>query len=199
MRTDIKRRSNAMYDAWQRFSERRIALALLLVWAMAEATVWPILAEFVLVPLVLVRRTRPWTLAGACIAGMAVGGIVTVLVARSSPDFALELLRELPLVTGDHLESAARQLADHGVAGFLIQPWSGIPFKAWAVMAGQQGLAPWLVIPTFVAARATRMVLTAGIAHLLGRALGRRLRDWFAVVVALYLVLFATGFVAVVL
>jgi len=72
-------------------------------------------------------------------------------------------------------------------------------FKAWAVMAGQQGLAPWLVIPTFVAARATRMVLTAGIAHLLGRALGRRLRDWFAVVVALYLVLFAIGFVAVVL
>lgn len=189
-----------MHDALQRFSERRIALALLLAWAMAEATVWPILAEFLLVPLALVRRPRPWALAGACIAGMAIGGVVTVFVAHDSPDFALGLLRDLPLlITDAHLEGSARQLADHGVAGFLIQPWSGIPFKAWAVMAGQQGLAPWLVIPTFVAARTTRMLMTAAIAHLLGRALRRRLRDWFAVVALLYLVLFATGFAAVVL
>lgn len=150
-------------------------------------------------PLALVRRIRPWTLAGVCIAGMALGGIVTVLVARASPGFALELLRGLPLITDAHLEGASRQLADHGVAGFLIQPVSGIPFKAWAVMAGQRGLSPYMVIPTFVAARATRMLMIAWVAHVLGRALRHRVRDWFAVIGLLYVVLCATGFAAVIL
>jgi len=197
--TDVTRLSHAMYDAWQRFSERSIALVLLLAWAMAEATVWPILADALLAPLALVRRTRPWALAGACIAGMAIGGIVTVLVASAAPGFALDLLRDLPLITDAHLAGADRRLADHGVAGFLVQPVSGIPFKAWAVMAGQQDLSPWLVIPAFVAARAMRMLVIAGTAHLLGRALRRLLRDWFAVVALLYVALFAIGFAAVVL
>lgn len=187
MQAAVKRFSHSGYDAWQGFSERRVAVILVFVWALAEATVWPFAADFLLAALLLVRRPRFWVLAAACIAGMATGGVVTVLVAHAWPGFALELLRDLPLMTGALIDGAADMIADHGVAGFLIQPWGGIPFKAWAVQSGQLGLSPWLVIPAFIAARATRMLMTAVIAHLLGRALRRGLRDWFALIAPLYL------------
>jgi len=200
MRADIRRASHALYDAIERFSATRGALALLFVWAVAEATVWPLLADFALAPLALVcAGRRTWALAAAAIAGMAVGGIVSVLVSSAWPGFALDLLRDLPLLTEAHIAGARDELADRGVAGFLVQPWSGIPFKAWAVMAGQQGLAPLLVIGTFIAARATRMLITAAVARLLGRAGGGWLRDWFAVVAVLYLAVFVAGFAAIVL
>ena len=188
-----------MYDGWQGFSDSRPAVVLIFAWALAEATIFPILADFLLAALLLVSRTRRWALAGACVAGMAIGGIVSVLVARAAPGFALDVLRDLPLITESHIARADRELAEHGIAGFFLQPVSGIPFKAWAVMAGRQELAPWLVIPTFVAARTTRMLLIAGGAQLFGRQLRRRLRDWFALVAAAYVVLFAAGFAAIVL
>jgi membrane protein YqaA with SNARE-associated domain len=191
--------SHRAYDGWQRFSESRAAAVLIFVWALGEATVSPILADFLLAALMAVSRARRLLLVGACLAGMAVGGIVTVVVARTSPGFALDLLRDLPLVTESHIQRSGEQLAEHGVAGFFLQPVSGIPFKAWAVMAGQQGLAVWLVIPAFIVARAIRMVAIAALAQSIGGALQRGLRDWFAVVAVAYVVLFAAGFVAVVL
>jgi len=195
----VRRASHATYDSWRRFSNSRAAVALIFVWAFGEATVFPILADFLLAAMLVMGGARRWVLAGACIAGMAIGGIVTVLVARAAPGFALELLRDLPLITESHISRAGEQLADHGVAGFLVQPVSGIPFKAWAVMAGEQRLSPWLVILVFIAARAARMLAIAVLAQLLGRALGRRLRDWFAPLALAYVVLFCAGFAAVVL
>lgn len=194
----VTRTSHAMYDGWRAFGDSRAAVVLIFVWALGEATVFPVLADFLLAALLLVGRRR-WVLAGACIAGMALGGIVSVLVARASPGFALDLLRDLPLVTESHIVRADRELADHGAAGFFLQPVSGIPFKAWAVLAGRQELSPWLVIPVFIVARSARMLLIAGVAAILGRVLERELRDWFAVVAVAYVVLFTAGFALVVL
>ena len=191
--------SHALHDRWQRFVEGRAALAVLFAWALAEATLWPIVPDSLLAPMALVRRAGRWRLIAACVTGMALGGVVTVLVAHSAPGFALDLLRDLPLVTESQIEGARDRLDDHGAAGFLIQPVSGIPFKAWAVMAGVKGIGPALVIPVFIAARGARMFATGVVAGTIGHLLRRRLREWFAVVVAIYVVGFAIGFYGVVL
>src|SRR5687767_302447 len=153
----VARPSHALYDGWARFAESRAAAPVLFAWAVAEATVWPILPDALLAPLILARRTRRLWLVAACIAGMTLGGIVTVLVAHWAPSFALDLLRDLPLVTEEQVRGAADGVRDHGAAGFLIQPVSGIPFKAWAVAAGVQDLSPLPVIAAFVVARGVRM------------------------------------------
>ena len=188
-----------MYDGWRSFAASRTAAILVFVWAVGEATVFPILADSLLAALLIVLPARRWILLGACIAGMAAGGIVTVLVARAAPGFAIDVLRDLPLVTQSHIERAGRMLAEDGVAGFAVQPVSGIPFKVWAVVAGQQALAPWFVIPAFIAARSARMMLIAVAAGVLGRLLACWLRDWFVVFAVAYVLLFAAGFAVVVL
>lgn len=89
--------SHALHDRWQRFAEGRAALPVLFAWALLEATLWPIVPDAMLAPMALVRRAGRWRLVAACIAGMALGGVVTVLVAHWAPGFALDLLRDLPL------------------------------------------------------------------------------------------------------
>jgi len=195
----VARTSGTLYDRWARFAESRAAAPVLFAWAVAEATVWPILPDALLAPLMLARRTRRLWLVAACVAGMTLGGIVTVLVAYWAPAFALDLLRDLPLVTADQISGAADGVRDHGAAGFLIQPVSGIPFKAWAAAAGAQELSPLLVIGAFIVARGLRMAATALLFGAIGRLLGPRLRDWFAVVAVLYVAGFAFVFVRIVL
>ena len=195
----VTRPSHALYDRWARFAESRAAAPVLFGWAVAEATVWPILPDALLAPLMLARRTRRLWLVAACIAGMTLGGVVTVLVAHWAPGFALDLLRDLPLVTAEQIRAGADGVRDHGAAGFLIQPVSGIPFKAWAVAAGVQDLSPALVIGAFILARGLRMAATALLFAAIARLLGPRLREWFAVVAALYVVGFAFVFVRIVL
>lgn len=194
----VTRTSHGMHDAWQRFADSRAAVVLIFAWALAEATVFAIIADFLLAALLLVSVSRRRLLLGACIAGMALGGIVTVVVARLWPDFALDLLRDLPLSTEAHIAGAERRLAEHGAAGFLVQPVSGIPFKAWAVVAGRQELSPWLVVAVFIVARSARMALVGALAQLLRRTVRRWLRDWFALLAGAYVVLFTVAFVAVV-
>jgi len=197
--SSVARPSRALFDRWAQFAESRAAAPVLFAWAVAEATVWPILPDALLAPLMLARRTRRLWLVAACVAGMTLGGILTVLVAHWAPGFAPDLLRDLPLMTEEQIRGAADGVREHGAAGFLIQPVSGIPFKAWATAAGVQGLSPVLVIPAFIVARGLRMAATALLFGAIARLLGPRLRDWFAVVAVLYAAGFAFVFARIVL
>jgi hypothetical protein len=60
---------------------------------------------------------------------------------------------------------------------FLFQPWSGIPFKLWAVLAVAAGHQPLTVVPFFVLGRALRFGAVSLVAAALGRLLERRLPD----------------------
>jgi membrane protein YqaA with SNARE-associated domain len=193
-RSGLRAASRVAYDRWQRFADSRAALVLLFVWAFGEATVWPIIADFLLAPLALVRRSRLPALMSAILAGMTLGGVLTVLTASRAPGFAMDVLAHLPLVGDGQIRRARELLDERGVAGFLYQPYSGIPFKIWAVVAGERDLPPAQVIPAFVVARAGRMLATGVIAAIIGRIARPWLRDWFVLVVPAYLVLFAIGF-----
>ena len=163
-------------------------------WAVAEATVWPLIPDFAVAPLtVLAARKRYLPLVG-CIAGMAVGGSITFLFSYIAPPTALAVLHQVPWARANQFASVAALLTSHGAAAFVFQPWSGVPFKTWAVAAGTLKLSPPIVIPLFVAGRALRVTLVAAIAGVGGRLLAAHLRDWSLVLGAAYVVLFGVGF-----
>jgi 1-acyl-sn-glycerol-3-phosphate acyltransferase len=182
--------SRATFDAWRRVVESPCGTVLMFVWAFAEATVWPLIADFAMGPMTLVDRRRfPHALA-ASVAGMATGGIVTYLFAFRSPTRAMHVLERLPIVNADDVGRVEERLRRHGPKAFWLQPYSGIPMKVWAVAAGRLGLSPWKVIPTFIAARALRMTL---VTILTRKILGRfvcRMRSAFLPVTALYWITF---------
>jgi membrane protein YqaA with SNARE-associated domain len=162
-------------------------------WALAEATVWPILPDFLLVPMVAANRRRFHVPLAAAVTGMAAGCATTVLFAYRAPRHAWGVLRHLPLVHEQQIDVARRHLAAHGTAAFLFQPWSGVPSKIWAVVAGAERPNPWLAIPALVIARSLRMAVLAGAARLLAGRFAGAIRDHSIFLAATYVTVFSIG------
>ncbi len=186
------RECRAAYDVWRQFVSSRWGIAVMFVWAAAEATFWPIIPDALLVPMVAVSSRR-WQVVGAAILGSATGGIVMLGFAYAAPDAAHDVLARLPLVFDGDIVDARARLADDGVSAFLAQPWSGISFKVWAVEAAGADLSPWRVIPVFIAARALRMMVFAAVAALVGHWATTFVRDYSIFVMFSYVVLFSFG------
>ena len=193
--------AHRLHDGWRRLAESDAAVLAVLLWAVSEATVQPVIPDFALGLLALGTRRRLPRLLAAALAGMALGGVVTLIAAEVAPAAATAVLLHLPFVHAAGLPEVDAYLRTHGVArGFLHQPWSGIPFKLWAVEAGAHHLDPLAVIPWFVAGRALRIVAVtgavAGLASLLERL--RLLRAGFPVIAVVAVELFAAGFYRIV-
>lgn len=183
----------AAYGWWEGFAASRAGAWLMFLWALAEATVWPVIPDFLLAPLAAANRRRFAVPLAAAIAGSTLGGIVAYLVASLLPDHAGTLLRLLPLVNERQISTAEQSLTAWGVAAFLFQPWSGVPLKVWAVVAAGQGVPPWPAIPLFIAARAVRMAGIALGARLLAGRFACIVRDCSLYLGAIYVALFGCG------
>jgi len=189
----LLRECRAVFDWWERFASDWRGAALMFTWALAEATVWPIIPDFLLVPMAVGNRRRFYVPLCAAITGSALGGTAIFLFALSAPSQASHFLQHLPLVNDSQIAHAQEQLAAHGAAAFLTQPWSGVSFKVWGVLAGVQGLDAWSVIPAFIFARAVRMTLFATLARVVAGLFTGFIRDFSIFVLAIYLVLFFYG------
>ena len=189
----LRQWSRAFADWWERFASGHGAAALMFGWAFAEATVSPLIPDVLLAPLAAGNRRRLHVPLAASAAGSATGGVLMFLFASRAPGRATELLDRLPLVHERHVEKARRQLARRGAGAFLMQPWSGIPFKVWAVVAAAEGIDLRRAIPMSIAARTARMAVFAAAAAFLAGRFSRPLRDFSLVVAALYVALFVYG------
>jgi len=182
----------ASWDLWERFSASRRGLWAMFIWSIAEATVWPIIPEFLLVPMVAGNRRWFYMPVLAAIAGAAIGGTLLYLFAFWASSQAAAYLAQLPL-TGHGSVEVHQQFAEHGAAAFVYQPLSGIPFKVWAIVGGSEGIKPWQAIPIFVVARGLRMTVFATIARVAAGLFSGFFRDFSLFVLAIYLVLFFYG------
>lgn len=170
--------SRALADRWRRVAGGRSGVATCFLWAVGEATVWPVIPDVALFLLVLAApRRAPWLLV-ATVAGATVGGTITVFASSVAPDAAMNAVLHMPLVHVRSVATVEAYLRDHSlVEAFFYQPWSGLPFKLWAVLAVSGGHQPLSVVPVFVAGRTLRFAAATGLAALFGRLVERRLPD----------------------
>ena len=189
----LRRECRDTYDRWERLASSHMGTGLMFAWALAEATVWPILPDFLLVPMVAANRRRFHVPLAAAVTGMAAGCATIVFFAYRAPRHAWGLLRHLPLVHEQQIDVARRHLAAHGTVAFLFQPWSGVPSKIWAVVAGAERPHPWLAIPALVIARGLRLALLAGATRLLAGRRAGAVRDHSIFLAATYVTVFSVG------
>lgn len=160
-------------------------------WAVAEATVWPIMPDAVIVPLALARPSSWWRLVLAAAAGTTLGGAISYLIGRHRPDRAA--VERLPLVRPAMVSAADAWLRDDGPRGVWRQPASGIPMKVFARVGGMRGLPPARLLLWAVAARGTRFVVAAGGAALIGRAVRAPVERWYWPLTLLWALVFGVG------
>jgi membrane protein YqaA with SNARE-associated domain len=163
------------------------------VWAFAEAIVWPIIPDFLLAPLVIARPRRAPYILAACIAGSAIGAALIYGLAWTWAAEATRALPYLPLAFEADIADVRERIAHHGAFAFLWQPISGVPFKVWSIVAATSGVSPAMALPIAILARAARMTVIAVVCAPIGARFNRGIRDHWLILLALYVVVFALG------
>jgi hypothetical protein len=133
-----------------------IALAL---WAFFEAIWWFIIVDVLLIVLVVRHPERAWAYAAVAIGMSSIGIITHGLLTALAPELSRTIVSNVPLLDAAKI-ARAESLLDQNVLYTLIQPFSGIPVKAWTIAADS-----WVFFPLILIARALRMLLvtTVGI------------------------------------
>ena len=165
------------------------------VCAVAEAIVWPIIPDVLLGLLVIAQPPRVAKTLTAAIVGSAVGAALLWGLASTSPTEAERVLPHLPLAFEADVVSVRERIAQDGTFAFVRQPISGIPFKVWAIVGATSGLPPMPALAIVVLARAVRMSLVALVAAVLGTWFATRIRDYWLVLLAIYLAVFVLGWI----
>jgi membrane protein YqaA with SNARE-associated domain len=160
-------------------------------WALAEATIWPVMPDAVLAPLAAARPGEWWRLAAAASAGSLAGGLLSYLAGRRLE--VGSILARLPLVRWPMILAAERWLAEEGPAGLWHQPFSGLPFKVFALLAGQQRLPLGPFLGWALLARGARFVVVAGGAALLGARFRPLMTSQARLLLVLWSLLFLLG------
>jgi membrane protein YqaA with SNARE-associated domain len=182
--------SRRVFGDWERFASGRGGTALMFTWAAAESTIWPVIPDFLLLPMSAAQRRRPHIPLLATILGSALGGTAWQVWSFFAPEAALRALRKVPFVRADQILAVQVRIGRTGTRALLAQPWSGIGLKVWAPVAQVGGVPAGRALLAFTAARALRMGLVTAVTALLARIF----RGWLEVLAvplaAMYLVVF---------
>jgi membrane protein YqaA with SNARE-associated domain len=149
--------------------------AIIFTWAFAEATIWPLMPESLLVPLVALQPLRAVSHLPCAIAGSACGGLVNYAVTRNLQSSSF--LNHVPLIRPSMIGQCKFWLSVEGTSGVRHQPTSMLPFKVFAAVAGEMKLPvlPFILKATLV--RSARFALVTAIAAALGLAFGKVIAD----------------------
>ncbi|HEY9789299.1 MAG TPA: hypothetical protein V6D22_02795 [Candidatus Obscuribacterales bacterium] len=138
----------------------------LFLWAFAEAVFWPFMPDALLVPLAAFQPSTWWMLIPIAVAGSAVGGVASYLLARRTDVSAV--LSGMPFVRPPMVAQCNLWLAAEGARGVRHQALSMVPFKVFAFTAGKLTLP----LPTFIAwamlVRGARFMVVCAIAAVSG-------------------------------
>jgi membrane protein YqaA with SNARE-associated domain len=160
-------------------------------WAVAEAVVWPLMPEAVLVPLAAARPRGWWQLAMAAELGSALGGAGSYAIG-CTPRTGW-WLAHLPLVRPAMVDAARDWLREEGGGGVLHQPLSGVPVKVFALVAASSGVR----LPTFLVwatiARGARLFLVCAASALVGKMLRRSIERRPRLFLAAWIAAFGVG------
>ncbi len=182
----LRERSRALFDRWEAFAATPAASRLMFLWAFAESIFWPVSANFLLAPLVMGSRSRFYVPLIASILGSAFGGSLVLLFSWLSPQQAIDLVTVLPFVPDRHLQVAELGLMASGSNAFFIQPWSGVPFRIWALLSGPVGVNVWLAIPVSILGRSFRMCVDAIACRIVVAAYPAFVRDYSIILAGAY-------------
>jgi membrane protein YqaA with SNARE-associated domain len=158
----------------RRLYDRVIALAAgpnaalwLVAIAFAEASVFPIPPDLILIPMVLARPERARRLAALCTLASVAGGALGWLIGA-------ELLRRLalPLIHLYHYDAAfaafEARFAQYGLWVILVKGLTPIPYKIVSIAAGSAHFSLATFLAASLVTRGVRFFLVAGLLRAYG-------------------------------
>lgn len=116
----------------ENFFTSKYANWLVFFWAMAEALVWFVIPEFLLLLLIFMRIRRKRELLYYDIGGTVAGTLVAFVF--HVPE---RLIASLPYIQPSMVAQVKYWYNHHGILGLAYQPFSGVPYKVFTNLAPQ--------------------------------------------------------------
>lgn len=143
-------------------------------WGVAEATLFFIVPDVFLTWIALARARAALI---ACIwatVGALVGGTLMYAWGARDPASALDVLVRIPAISPPMCAEVREQIELQGPASFFIGPLRGVPYKIYAVQAGDLGYGLSLFLVLSIPVRFLRFACVTGFAILICRASNRQ-------------------------
>ena len=131
-----------LVDRMERFAVRRMALALVGLWAIAEAVFLPVVPDVGLCLLAIAAPRRSGILFAAVLVGAFLGSVAMAALAGASPDGVRQLLLSIPRIDMAMLADVDAKISSDGVLAYA-QLGPGPPLKVytaeWVGVGGDLG------------------------------------------------------------
>jgi len=182
-----------LYDWTLRQSEKPHAIWILFFLAMAEASVFPLPADLILLPMCVARRDKAWTFAGLCTAGSVIGGLIGYGIGA----LAMATLGQW-IIDTYHMQEAFRRFhegfAEWGVWIIIAKGLTPIPFKLVTIASGIAGLGLVSFTLACIVTRGARYFLVAGLIYKFGEPIRLFIEKYLTAVALALLAIIVAGF-----
>jgi membrane protein YqaA with SNARE-associated domain len=187
----------------RRLYDRTIALASKphAMWALGgvsftESSFFPIPPDALLIPMVLARPDRGWTIALVCTVSSVLGGILGYAIGY----FLYETLGQW-LINLYGMQAAGEQFrvgyAQWGLWIILIKGLTPIPYKLVTIVSGAAAFDIWVFIAASIVTRGARFYIEVALLKVFGPSIRRFVEKYLTLVATGLLVFVVAGFVVV--
>lgn len=151
-----------LYDWTLRMADHHNALWILALISFAEASVFPIPPDILMIPMILARPSRAWLIALVATAASVTGAMLGYAIGA----LAFEGIGQPILAMLGKADSMAEFNTRFADAGFWVVLGAGItpfPFKVITIMSGWTGLSLTTFVVTSIIARGFRFFVVAAL------------------------------------
>lgn len=182
-----------LYDWTLRQAEKPYAGWILFFVAMAEASIFPLPPDLLLLPMVYAQRDKAYRFAAVCTLGSVLGG----LIGYGIGSLAMATLGQW-IVSTYHLEKSFQYFHDQfnqwGVWVILIKGLTPIPFKLVTIASGVAGLNLGLFVGASIITRGFRFFLVAFLVRQFGEPIRTFIEKYLSWVALGVLIVIVFGF-----
>jgi len=181
-----------LYDWTMSLAARPNALPALGVVSFLESSFFPIPPDAMLIPMVLARPERAWTIALVCTAASVVGGMLGYAIGY----YAYETLGSLIVSEQDYAKYHA-WYAEYGLAVILVKGLTPIPYKIVTIASGLAAFDFWVFVAASLVTRGARFFLVAALLKYFGPPIRTFVERRLTLVTTIFLVGLVGGFIVV--
>jgi membrane protein YqaA with SNARE-associated domain len=186
----------AIYDWMMKNAAGRHARVALAALTFAEASVFPIPTDIMLIPMVLADRRNAWFLAGWCtlwsVLGGALGYAIGAFLFGSLGQWLIQVYH-----LGSDMQTFQSWYARYGAIVILVKGFTPIPYKLVTITSGFAHYSFWLFMLMSLITRGGRYFLFAGLLYWKGEPARAFIEKRLEASLLVFLLLVVGGVVAV--
>jgi membrane protein YqaA with SNARE-associated domain len=185
-----------LYDWTFRLAGHRHAIGWLALISFAESSFFPIPPDVVVIPMVLARRDRAWTIAAVVTVSSVLGGMAGYAIGYFLWESVGRALADLYGMTA-RVEALRATFNDYGAWFILAKGLTPIPFKLVTIASGLAHFNFGLFVLCAAVTRGARFFLIAGLLKRYGAPMQTFIEKRLALVGWAFLAVIAGGFALV--